>query len=320
MIQVATPARAPAPSGAAGAPPTAGPDGPRTAPRLLQLGQLLGEWEADARAAFDARTEGHPPRSRLRPAPRSTRRWAGCSSPACTSSTAGRASGRRPSPCRWPARAAFPALYVTAEMRPLELLRRITARVTGTYLGGSRAASWRRRTRWPRRGRRSPPCPGWPWPTPATPSPRRSGCARRPWPCAGTRATCWWRSTPSTAGARRATSASTEYDRLNAAIGALRALAGQLGCPVLGIAERNRASMAGGGLSAAAGSRKFEYAAESVLDLSVDEKGGAGAGRGRDGGRAARGQEPQRGGRASASGWPSTAPCSASPTWSARDA
>src|SRR5918998_209612 len=28
-----------------------------------------------------------------------------------------------------------PALYVSAEMRPLELLRRITARVTGTYLG-----------------------------------------------------------------------------------------------------------------------------------------------------------------------------------------
>jgi hypothetical protein len=64
----------------------------------------------------------------------------------------------------------------------------------------------------------------------------------------------------------------TEYDRLNAAIGALRVLAGQLACPVVGIAERNRASMAGGGLSASAGSRKFEYTGESVLDLNVDEK------------------------------------------------
>ena len=36
-----------------------------------------------------------------------------------------------------------------------------------------------------------------------------------------------------------------------------------------GIAERNRASMAGGGLNAAAGSRKFEYTGESVLDLAV---------------------------------------------------
>ena len=49
-------------------------------------------------------------------------------------------------------------------------------------------------------------------------------------------------------------------------------LAGQLACPVVGIAERNRASMAGGGLSASAGSRKFEYTGESVLDLNVDEK------------------------------------------------
>jgi hypothetical protein len=64
----------------------------------------------------------------------------------------------------------------------------------------------------------------------------------------------------------------TEYDRLNAAIWALRVLAGQLACPVVGIAERNRASMAGGGLSASAGSRKFEYTGESVLDLNVDEK------------------------------------------------
>jgi hypothetical protein len=64
----------------------------------------------------------------------------------------------------------------------------------------------------------------------------------------------------------------TEYDRLNAAIAALRALAGQLGAPILAIAERNRASMTAGGLSAAAGSRKFEYTGESVLDLNVDEK------------------------------------------------
>jgi hypothetical protein len=63
-------------------------------------------------------------------------------------------------------------------------------------------------------------------------------------------------------------------DLINVAIGALRALAGRLGCPVLGIAERNRASMTSGGLNAAAGSRKFEYTGESVLDLGVDEKGG----------------------------------------------
>jgi replicative DNA helicase len=63
-----------------------------------------------------------------------------------------------------------------------------------------------------------------------------------------------------------------EYERLNAGLAALRTVAGQLGCPVLAVAERNRLSMKSGGLSASAGSRKFEYGAESVWDLSVPEK------------------------------------------------
>jgi hypothetical protein len=62
-----------------------------------------------------------------------------------------------------------------------------------------------------------------------------------------------------------------EYDRLNMAIAALRGLAGALGCPVLAIAERNRASMASGGLNAAAGSRRFEYGGESVWDLAGEK-------------------------------------------------
>jgi replicative DNA helicase len=61
-----------------------------------------------------------------------------------------------------------------------------------------------------------------------------------------------------------------EYEALNAALASLRALAGALSCPVLAIAERNRASMKGGGLSAGAGSRKIEYGAVSVLDLARD--------------------------------------------------
>lgn len=50
-------------------------------------------------------------------------------------------------------------------------------------------------------------------------------------------------------------------------------LAQQLNCPVLGIAERNRAAMDKGGMAASAGSRKFEYAAETVLDLSRSDDG-----------------------------------------------
>jgi replicative DNA helicase len=66
-----------------------------------------------------------------------------------------------------------------------------------------------------------------------------------------------------------------EYVRLGLALDELELLAKTLDIPVLLIAERNRASMKGGGQSASAGSRRFEYAGESVLELdSVNEKDG----------------------------------------------
>ncbi len=63
----------------------------------------------------------------------------------------------------------------------------------------------------------------------------------------------------------------TEYESLNAGLSFLREIAGRLDCPVLAVAERNRASMSSGGLSAGAGSRKIEYGASSVIDLDLDK-------------------------------------------------
>ncbi len=60
----------------------------------------------------------------------------------------------------------------------------------------------------------------------------------------------------------------SEYEALSAAVDSLRRVAAQVNMPLLGIAERNRSSMDRGGLSASAGSRKFEYAAEAVIELS----------------------------------------------------
>lgn len=66
-----------------------------------------------------------------------------------------------------------------------------------------------------------------------------------------------------------------EYVRLGLALDELELLAKRLDIPVLLIAERNRASMKGGGQSASAGSRRFEYAGESVIELdTVSEKEG----------------------------------------------
>jgi replicative DNA helicase len=64
-----------------------------------------------------------------------------------------------------------------------------------------------------------------------------------------------------------------EYDALNLGLSDLRRIASRLNCPVLGVAERNRTSMQKGGLSAGAGSRKFEYKSESVLDLKHEKEG-----------------------------------------------
>lgn len=63
-----------------------------------------------------------------------------------------------------------------------------------------------------------------------------------------------------------------EYIRLGLALDELELLAKSLDIPILLIAERNRASMKGGGQSASAGSRRFEYAGESVIELDSIEK------------------------------------------------
>jgi hypothetical protein len=73
------------------------------------------------------------------------------------------------------------------------------------------------------------------------------------------------------AGLTAATGA-TEYDGLGAALAALTAIASSTGSPVLTIAHRNRRGQrGGGGLHAAKGHGGIEYAAESVIDLNLDE-------------------------------------------------
>ena len=66
-----------------------------------------------------------------------------------------------------------------------------------------------------------------------------------------------------------------EYTALNDGLASLRRIARNLQCPVLAIAERNRAKMSAGGLDASAGSRRFEYGAESVLALNREKDEGA---------------------------------------------
>lgn len=64
----------------------------------------------------------------------------------------------------------------------------------------------------------------------------------------------------------------TEYDALNAAMARLREMALEHQIVVVVICERNRASIDAGGLNSGAGSRRIEYGAEVMLDLLRDRE------------------------------------------------
>jgi replicative DNA helicase len=157
-------------------------------------------------------------------------------------------------------------------MAPLELLRRLTARVTETYLGRLKSGEMRPADSLAlaRRAIEAAPLLHIVDATQAYASPVylrevariAKGDARHLLIVVDS-VHSWAESAPH--GAQ-------EYESLNDGLAALRALSHQLTCPVLAVAERNRGSMKEGGLSAGAGTRKIEYGAETVIDLQRDEQ------------------------------------------------
>lgn len=177
-----------------------------------------------------------------------------------------------------------PALFVTCEMAPLELMRRITARVTSTFLGKFKTGELTPDEVRARGTKAAEECPDL----------AILDAARMYVPAFQT-------SYSSTnlfdlaeilrgdsehflivvdslhSWAAKALENQTEYEYLNTAIGSLTSLAAALRCPVLAVVERNRSSMREGGLSAGAGTRKIEYSAETVIELDADSESGADA-------------------------------------------
>ena len=242
-------------------------DTPR--PQLSRLGDLLGAWEADALAAHEARVNGTPrgPQSGFASL---DRELGGCFSPGLHIVHGQPGSGKTAFALQIAATCGCPALFLSCEMSPLELLRRHTARVTRTFLGRLKSGEY----------------------APADSLKlAREACAAAPLLALadGTRAYApplWLRDAALAARgdhkhllvvvdslhswAEGAPVEASEYETLGAALLSLRQLAHLLGCPVLAIAERNRDAMKGGGLSAGAGTRKIEYGAETVIDLTRD--------------------------------------------------
>lgn len=240
-------------------------------PQLCRLSDLLGAWENDAQSAFQARTSGVP-RGPITGLEALDRELGGCFAPGVHIAHGQPGAGKTAFALQVAASCGCPCLYLSCEMAPLELLRRVTARLTNTFLGRLKSGELRLADslELARRavsqvtqlalvdGTRAYASPGY-----------LRECAEivrgdAPHLLLIVDSLHAWTETAPSTGA-------TEYDTLNVALVALKRMAAELGCPILAIAERNRGSMQGGGMSAGAGTRKIEYGAETVIDLERGE-------------------------------------------------
>lgn len=237
-------------------------------PRLTRLGDLLEEWQAEAAAVYEARRTGQP-QGPVTGFPRLDERLGGRLAPGLHILHGGPGVGKTAFVLQVAAQCRSPALFVSCEMAPLELFRRLTARVTGTFLGRLKSGELlpEQSLALARRAAAEAPLLALVDATTAWPDPswlREAALAVR-----GDHLLIVVDSVHSW-GEMAPTEGLSEYDLLNAALTALRQLAGLLDCPILVTAERNRFSMKTGGLHAAAGSRKFEFGGETVLGVDRD--------------------------------------------------
>lgn len=245
-------------------------------PQVYRLGDLLDEWDSHAQTVYDARRGNLPPgiRTGLDAVDDS---MGGAFAPGLHSIQGKPGSGKTALVLQVAATCGFPALYVTCEMSPLELLRRITARVTGTYLNRFKTGELDPEESKAQVRRAIATCPEL----------VIVDCTREYVPAFATSGNSLYDLAQQVRGDSRhtlivvdslhswtckaPTAGTTEYESLNGAITSLGGLAAVLSCPVLAVAERNRANIQTGGMSAGAGTRKIEYSAESVIELDTDK-------------------------------------------------
>lgn len=182
-----------------------------------------------------------------------------------------------------------PALYVSAEMRRVELLRRLMARETGEYLGklrGGQLGEERLRDLACRTAQQTPQLALFDaQEAAASPGGASSSAIAERVLALKERfesqhalvvidsVTEW--APLAMQGGEEASGAINEYARAEAAVNGLKNLASVLGCPVLAIAHRHRAAQGKDAdrLHGAKGTGRFEYVSESVWDMERDLKG-----------------------------------------------
>src|SRR5579862_4753223 len=235
------------------------------APRLVRLGDLAAEWRADAESAHLAR-KSQTPRGPTSGLPTLDREFGGHFPPGPHIVHGNTGSGKTALALQIAASCGAPALYVSCEMGALELARRVTARITETFLDRLRTGELRPDDSLKLFERACAAAPGLVLVDATTAFPTRAWLRTVAESVRGDAQHLLFVVDSLHSWADAAPVAPSEHESVNAAVEGLRSLSAELRAPILALAERNRASM-GGGLNAGAGSRKIEYRGESVWDL-----------------------------------------------------
>lgn len=237
-------------------------------PRMYRLGDLLQDFSDDAMAAHEAYKNGTA-RGPVSGFPTLDREIGGAFMPGLHVIHGGPGTGKTALALQIAATCGTPALFVSCEISPLEILRRLAARVTCTYLGRFKNGELHEveAVKLAERACEKSPALGIVDGTSAFPgsdwlyerAEELRGDARHLLLVVDSLHT--WTA--------RAQMNKTEYDALNTALSSLEQLAGSLKAPVLVIAERNRGNMESGGMSAGKGSSRIEYAGETVMGMNT---------------------------------------------------
>jgi replicative DNA helicase len=239
--------------------------------KLYRLSDVLADFRADADAAHTARTN-NTPAGAITGLSSLDRELSGHLVPGLHFVHGQPGAGKTAFVLQLATSCACPALFVTCEMSPAELLRRHTARATSTFLGRLKSGEMRPddAEALARRAIEAAPLVAFADATQGVASLQflhDSALITR-----GDALHLLVVVDSLHSWSEGLSSGAAEYEALNEAVAHLRRLSHALRCPVLVVSERNRDSMNSGGMNAGAGTRKIEYGAETVIDLARDMK------------------------------------------------